>query len=63
LNGIKQNNNYKIPIYFKDKQNLKNEMINQDAVIRNFNETEKQKKTPHLLSKRQSLLFIENTDT
>jgi hypothetical protein len=25
-------------------------------------QTEKQKKTPHLLSKRQSLLFIENTD-
>ena len=51
-NLLKIKKEYNIPIYFDDQTNLKNEMINQDAVKKNVDEILNEKENPRILEKK-----------
>lgn len=51
-NPLKIKKEYNIPIYFDDQTNLKNEMINQDAVKKNVDEILNEKENPRILEKK-----------
>lgn len=51
-NLLKIKKEYNIPIYFDDQTNLKNEMINQDAVKKNVDEILNEKENSRILEKK-----------